>query len=67
MLPDHEAMAVGCVAELTRTTTDSSALTGDTSRDFSLHMRLQSRFPAEVSDQNFVDDEQGEKSALWPL
>ncbi|KAF2294768.1 hypothetical protein GH714_016605 [Hevea brasiliensis] len=37
MLPDHEAMVVGCVAELTRTTSDSSSLTGDTSRDFSLH------------------------------
>ncbi|KAJ9175312.1 hypothetical protein P3X46_013879 [Hevea brasiliensis] len=40
MLPDHEAMVVDCVAELTRTTSDSSALTGDTSRDFSLHNAL---------------------------
>ncbi|KAJ9159564.1 hypothetical protein P3X46_025066 [Hevea brasiliensis] len=35
--PDHDAMAGGCGTEFTRMKSDSSALTVDTSKDFSLH------------------------------
>ncbi|KAF2316163.1 hypothetical protein GH714_041504 [Hevea brasiliensis] len=35
--PEHDAMAGGCGTEFTRMNSDSSALTVDTSKDFSLH------------------------------
>ncbi|KDP42273.1 hypothetical protein JCGZ_01597 [Jatropha curcas] len=46
--PDHGAMTAGCVTELTRTNSNSSAITADSSKDFSLNSAISAPGPCAV-------------------